>query len=473
MDFVLLADQIARRIVGGELAPGTRLPTHRAFAREHRVAASTATRVYQELTRRGLIVGEVGRGTFVRAMKPGADPVLAEPSGLRVDLELNFPVQPEQQARLASSMAEFLRAGGAAAALGPSGGRADAVAASGPPAGRAGTAASGPSGVRAGTAALGPSAGRAGPAVEIGSLLARPGWEPDHVVLTGSGRQAIAAALATCTGPGDRLGVEPLTYPLVKAIAARLGLTLVPLDFDDDGIVPERLAAVHRRTPLAAVYLQPDLHNPLGISMSPARRVALGEVLEACGVTVVEDAVHSFLVEPSAPLTDRSLVVDSLSKRVAPGLSVGMIGCSAADERRVAAAVRSGAWTPSVFAAEVAAHWLRDGTVAAIVAEKRADAGHRQALVREVLGGLDVSGDERSYHCWWRLPGRWRAETFVAAAARHGIAVTPGAAYAVQANSTPNAVRLALSAPPLDVLAAALHTLRNLANASPDDEFAS
>src|SRR5687767_10712734 len=60
-DFLTLADRVARRIVAGELPPGTRLPTHRAFARQHGVAASTATRVYLELTRRGLIVGEVGR----------------------------------------------------------------------------------------------------------------------------------------------------------------------------------------------------------------------------------------------------------------------------------------------------------------------------------------------------------------------------------------------------------------------------
>ncbi|WP_204009751.1 aminotransferase-like domain-containing protein [Virgisporangium aurantiacum] len=427
-----LADAVARRIVAGDLAPGTRLPTHRAFARQHGVAASTATRVYQELTRRGLIVGEVGRGTFVRAMRPATDPVLAEPTGLRVDLELNFPVQPEQRARLASSMATFIRAGGAANALG-----------------------------------AGPSSAVA----DLATLLVRPGWRPDRVVLTGSGRQAIAAALATCARPGDRLGVEPLTYPVVKAIAARLGLTLVPLDMDDEGIVPERLRAVHRRTPLKAVYLQPDLHNPLGISVPPDRRAALAGALDACGVTVIEDAVYSFLTDAAAPLCDRSLVVDSLSKRVAPGLAVGLIGCSAAMERRVAAAVRSGAWTPSAFAAEVGAHWVRDGTVAAIVAEKRADAVRRHELVRSVLAGFDVIGDPRSYHCWWRLPARWRAETFVAAAARHGIAVTPGAAYAVQPNSTPNAVRLALSAPPLDTLTAALHTLRTLAEGSPDDEF--
>lgn len=487
VDFLTLADEVARRIAEGDLPPGARLPTHRAFARQHAVAASTATRVYQELTRRGLIVGEVGRGTYVRAGRADATlaAALAEPAGLRVDLELNFPVQPEQRARLAASMAAFLRNGGAAMALSPPA----AAAALGPPTAVAALsppAAAAVPGPPAAAAALRPPTAAAAPGLpaaagsprsrtavdDLASLLARPGWGPERVVLAGSGRQAIAAALAACARPGDRLGVEPFTYPGVKAIAARLGLTTVPLDMDDDGIVPERLHAAHRRTPLKAVYLQPDLHNPLGVSMPAARRAELADTLDACGVTVIEDAVYSFLTDASPPLTDRGLVIDSLSKRVAPGLSVGLIGCPAAMERQVAAAVRSGAWTPSAFAAEVGAHWVRDGTVAAIVTEKRADARRRHELARAALDGFDIIGDRRSYHCWWRLPARWRAETFVAAAARHGIAVTPGAAYAVQPNSTPNAVRLALSAPPLDVLAAALQTLRRIAEGSPDDEFA-
>jgi DNA-binding transcriptional regulator YhcF (GntR family) len=103
----VIADKLAADVAAGRLRPADRLPPQRRFARQHGIATSTAARVYGELVRRGLAVGEVGRGTFIRAAaKP---PTLAEPSGARVDLELNFAVLPEQPAVLAESLGRLLR----------------------------------------------------------------------------------------------------------------------------------------------------------------------------------------------------------------------------------------------------------------------------------------------------------------------------------------------------------------------------
>lgn len=66
-DYRRIADRLADDIAAGRLRPGERLPPQRAFARRRGIAGSTAGRVYAELVRRGLVVGEVGRGTFVRA----------------------------------------------------------------------------------------------------------------------------------------------------------------------------------------------------------------------------------------------------------------------------------------------------------------------------------------------------------------------------------------------------------------------
>ena len=66
-DYRALADAVATEIAAGRLRPGDRLPTQRRFARDHGIAVSTAARTYAELTKRGLVTGEVGRGTFVRA----------------------------------------------------------------------------------------------------------------------------------------------------------------------------------------------------------------------------------------------------------------------------------------------------------------------------------------------------------------------------------------------------------------------
>ncbi len=62
-----IAEALEASIRDGRLPPGARLPTHRDLAYRHGVALNTATRAMRMLAERGLAVGEVGRGSFVRA----------------------------------------------------------------------------------------------------------------------------------------------------------------------------------------------------------------------------------------------------------------------------------------------------------------------------------------------------------------------------------------------------------------------
>lgn len=77
---------------------------------------------------------------------------------------------------------------------------------------------------------------------------------------------------------------------------------------------------------------------------------------------------------------------------------------------------------------------------------KRADVAKRAKILDERLDGFPVLGDPAAYHRWWELPDQWRAETFVAAATRRGIALLPAAAFAVRPGHAPDAVRIAVSA---------------------------
>jgi DNA-binding transcriptional MocR family regulator len=435
-DYRAIANRLAADISAGRLRPGDRLPPQRRFARDHGIAGSTASRVYGELVRRGLLVGEVGRGSFVRAGAPPVEPALGEPADARVDLELNFPILPGQSAVLAHGLGGLLRP--------------DALDAASRPATVTGT-------TEARAAAV--------------TLLSRAGWRPDPaaVLFAGGGRQALAATIAALAGPGERLGVETLTYPVVRGIAGRLGVTLVPLATDDDGLLPD---AVGEAGSLRAVYVQPTLHNPLGSTMPAGRRHDLADVLAERDLVAIEDTVNGFLRDEkplAAYAPDRTVLVDSLSKRLAPGLTVGYAVPPAGLVDKVAAAMRSGGWVAAGFALAASTRWIGDGTAAAIERDKRADAIERQRLVTERLGGFDVRADPASYHCWWTLPDPWRAETFVAAAARRGIAVSPAASFTIGAGRAPNAVRLALASPPREVLATALDTLAALARRTPED----
>ena len=91
--YLRIADALAEDIYAGRLQPGERLPTHRDLAWHLKVTVGTVSRAYAEAERRGLLVGEVGRGSFVR---PGARsqmtiamPDAAEPS--MIELGVNLP----------------------------------------------------------------------------------------------------------------------------------------------------------------------------------------------------------------------------------------------------------------------------------------------------------------------------------------------------------------------------------------------
>ncbi len=60
-----LAEQLRRRILSGELPPGTRLPPERRLAATLGINRSTVVSAYRELAAAGLISGHVGRGTVV------------------------------------------------------------------------------------------------------------------------------------------------------------------------------------------------------------------------------------------------------------------------------------------------------------------------------------------------------------------------------------------------------------------------
>ncbi|MFE6282726.1 PLP-dependent aminotransferase family protein [Streptomyces sp. NPDC057877] len=434
-DYLRIADRIAADIATGRLKPGQRLAPQRTFARRRGIAASTAGRVYGELVRRGLVVGEVGRGTFVRAAPPraGDGRSLIEPpvAPVPVNLQLNYPSAAGQSDLLAPALAALTRPDVLTEALRPA-------------------------------AATGTAAAREAAA----ALLGVP--DPGRVLFTGTARQAISAALASLVRTGGRVGVEELTYPLVKEIAGRLGVTLVPLAMDADGVRPEALAAVHRTAPLSALYLQPTLHNPTSVTMSEARREELAALVTDLDLPVVEDRIWSFLHSGPAPFARHAPalthLVDGLSKRVAPGLTVGFLVVPPHRVDTVATAIRSGGWSAGRFALEAAVRWMADGTVERLVAAKRADAARRQLLVRRALDGIGaLRADPRAYFAWWELPPPWRADTFTAAAARHGIAITPGPAFAVDPGRTPDAVRLGLASAAEEDLGRALETLVGLA----------
>ncbi|MEM9638035.1 MAG: PLP-dependent aminotransferase family protein [Pseudomonadota bacterium] len=430
--YARIADRIAARIATGALPPGTRLPPQRMFAYDQGIAVSTASRVYEELRRRGLVAGEVGRGTFVTNRFSPLDPALLEPAGTGIDLDILFRLGTTAREQIAASTARFLKSGLPQAATAPPSVR----------------------GTRAAAEAAARLASGSGQRVT-----------PENVLFAGSGKEAIAACLSALAPRGGRVAVEALTYPFVIATARLLGIDLVPLPLDGEGILPDALED-QAQSGLAGVYLQPTLQSPLVLTMSPQRRSAIADVLIRHDLPAIEDRVYGFL-RPTSPLASRApdhvIQVDSLSKRLMPGLAVGLIIAPPRYHDALSRSLRAGGWLAPSLAVALAHHWIEEGLVDRVARAKREDATRMYRIARKALTGLDFTGAPDALHGWIALPPGWRGDSFAAACADIGIAVAPGHVFAVAPGTAPSGVRIAFSALELETWDYALQTLAGIA----------
>ncbi len=418
-------------IRAGALPPGTQLPTVRSLMKQHGVALATASRVYGELEAIGLVVGEVGRGTFVR------DTSLPRGLGLEqnparsnaIDLTFNYPSLPGQ--------VELLRTGLRNLAVS---GDLDALLHSAPQGGRRHE--------------------RQTAARHLRNRDIRvPG---EQILIVNGAQQGLAVTVMGLFQPGDILAIDALTYPGMKALAQLHRLDLAPIPPRvGSGLDLERLDALCRRRPVRALYTMPTLHNPLGWVMSEPDRMRLAELAERYDFLIIEDGAYAFLAEPApkpvfthAP--DRTVYVSGLSKSVASGLRVGFV---AAPERLMPAlerAIRVSTWnTPSLTVA-LACQWIDSGIVDTLEDRKRKDARHRQMLARRILRGGSIIAHPTSYYLWLEMPDDLRADRVAADLERDGVLVTTAEPFSTTPN-TPHALRLAIGSLSLDALADALH----------------
>jgi DNA-binding transcriptional MocR family regulator len=453
--YLAIADALADDAVAGRLPAGTRLPTHRELADRLGVTVGTVTRGYAEATRRGLVSGEVGRGTFVRAAAgPGlasVAPLPPEP-GL-VDLSANLPPEAPGD-RTGAALARTLKALAQRKDL---------------------------------ERLLGyPAEGGAPEHRAAGAVWARRAGldvTADRVLVSSGSQHGMTAVFAALLSPGDLVLTDALTYPGMKALASLLSLRLQGLPMDEQGLLPDALAAACRTGSPRALYCMPTLQNPTAAVMGDGRRKEIASIAREHGLLVVEDDVHGHLPEKSprplaAQLPELAVYLTGTSKSLAPGLRVGFIAAPRALAPRLSAAIRGTTWMAAPLMAEIAARWIGDGTADAVLARKRKETAARNALAARVLDGARYAAHPASFHLWLHLPEPWRADAFAAAARRQGVAITPAAAFAATAGgprprrgaaAVPEAVRVCLGgARDRAGLERALGVLRGLLQASPE-----
>ncbi len=169
---------------------------------------------------------------------------------------------------------------------------------------------------------------------KIVELMARRGvtCRPEQVLVTSGAQQGIDICARLLVDPGGCVAMEELTYTGIQQAVApmRPRVLSVPSDLEeglDPDVLEKRLEAGELPEFL---YLIPDAHNPLGVSLSTQRRRKLLELAHAYGFYLVEDDPYGLLwldrpFEPPLRALDdeRVIYLGSFSKIVAPALRLG------------------------------------------------------------------------------------------------------------------------------------------------------
>src|ERR1700681_3899703 len=94
-------------IASGRVKPGMRLLPQRDMAQRLELSVGTISKAYTEAEQRGLISGEVGRGTFVQRRKAEPRAALGS-SDAAVNLALNVPPHTGEDEVIASTIAAIV-----------------------------------------------------------------------------------------------------------------------------------------------------------------------------------------------------------------------------------------------------------------------------------------------------------------------------------------------------------------------------
>lgn len=349
--------QMRQAILDGRLKPGDRLPPTRELARSLAVSRSTVTTAYERLQGEGLANSRAGAATFVSDTFVRPTRHASRPASART-------LQPRAVWESVSALVAFdtharfdFRMGIPDVALFPHLAWRRAVVR----ALRSSETAEAFYGASAGSHAL-----REAIADHI-AISRSVKVAPEDLVITNGAQQALDIVTRMLLEPGDVIAMEDPGYRPAAQLFRSLGVRVVGVPVDREGLVVDQLPANAR-----AVYVTPSHQFPLGVAMSLPRRKALLAWARRHDAAIIEDDYDSefrFGGRPLEPLQTidsggRVIYVGTFSKTMLPALRLGFLVLPPSLREAAIKAKFVSDWHSSSLAQPALARFIADGSFA-------------------------------------------------------------------------------------------------------------
>ncbi|AFL52593.1 DNA-binding transcriptional MocR family regulator [Sinorhizobium fredii] len=445
--YARIADQIEQAIGNGALPVGTKLPPQRNLAFDIGVTIGTIGRAYNIVRERGLVSGEVGRGTYVLDHPESRPPEQADP--LTTSLAGTRPiVAPPGKLRFDSTAAPDIGQGDILARL-------------------LGDISREHHADIASYARNFPDHWFEAGAQWLASGRFRPA--PECIVPTLGAHAAVIAVISAVTSPGDRIAFETLTYSQVSRSAGLIGRRITLMASDEFGLIPEDFERVCAQQHPKLAFLMPSAQNPTVAIMPFERRQAVAEIARKYGVWLVEDNLYGSMTGDPIPLLaelapERTFLVGGLSKSVAAGVRGGWVACPPHFSQRIRIAHKMISGGLPFLLAELCARLVLSGAASSLRGRGVEEIGERVAMAREIFAGFEFNSHPKVPFLWLKLPEPWLSGTFKQAALQEGVLIDDEDEFkAGRADRVFHRIRIGFSSPAKRAdVEAGFHILRRL-----------
>ncbi|MCG8490666.1 MAG: PLP-dependent aminotransferase family protein [Sneathiellales bacterium] len=426
-----IVDHILEKIRKGELKAGDRMPTHRDLAWDMKCSVGTVTRAYAELERRGVIYGQVGRGTYVYGT--GEDR-RAVGSGLFIPEETTPENRTEETIDL--SLNRFFHPGVESAYR-------EALHAVGE---------------RKGLEEYRDYFDCRGRAVDklpalnwLGNMTGLV--DERNLLFTQGAQSGLYLTMSALTNQGDAIATEEFGYPGIKAIAQELGLRISAVDMDDEGMVPASFEALARRGKIKLLITVPTNHNPTGTTLPTGRRREIAKIANDNGILIVEDGVYNPLQKSRLPTfreidPENAIYLTSFSKLFSPGLRVGYVVAPELYMPKLINRMTVINWMTSPVTLDVCNYLMDKGIMANhqnwLLKECERRFNYARGLFSAWISEAQKNAPIPLSQLWVRLPATMESSDFLFKARQQGILLIGGDRFAMNRQIDDHYVRICL-----------------------------
>lgn len=284
------------------------------------------------------------------------------------------------------------------------------------------------------------------------------GIDAGQVMIANGSLEAGAMLFEHLLEPGDRVVVEQPSYDRTLLLLQRLGVELVPVPLEADGLDVAAFEAALRDGPIKLAHVIPNFHNPAGCTLSAEKRVRVVELAAEHGFWVFEDDPYRELpfegeaLETMLSLDRAGRVVhaSSFSKTVSPGVRVGYLAGPGEEIAKLAKRANETYISPNMLAEAVVLELCRSGGLDRnIEFVKGALRDRRDALVealRERIPEAEFVVPGGGYFLWLDLAEGTDTTALLAEAKGQGVAFVAGPDFMLGGGA--NSLRLSFASVP-------------------------